>query len=265
MAIWYSDIAINQIQGNNLPGQVGVSQLPLTDGQPVQNIPILEGPDDLVATYFWTGAEAAGDIINLGILREGILVNPKVTVNSGPVAPATTLTVAIGDNDLGLLTNLPIPNPGAAASLLGTANSLQAPTWTTGTVYAAGNVVLDPTSTPANQTYTCILGLTSATAPHSDATHWIANSVRYSASMDIHAASGNVAGAGGTQLYGGVASHCPESILPGTVQTGYSAASLLFSQYIIQHDCWAQALILTAAGIVANTASVFRIPTNSLN
>ena len=266
MAIWYSDIATNQIQGNNLPGQVGASQIALVDGQPVQNNPNFEGPPEITATYTWVGTEAAGDIINLSVLREGMLVSPtRATVCSGATAPAATLTVAVGDNDLGLLSALPIVNPGAAVSALGTDKSLQAPVWVTGTAYVAGNVVIDAASTPANQTYTCILALTSATAPHSDAAHWIANQVRYSASISIAAASGLVAFTGGTQNYGGVASQCPQAVLPGQVQTGFSTASLANQPYIIQHDCWLQAVILTAATVAANTVSVFRVPTNSLN
>ena len=262
---WYTDIALNQQQGNNLPGQAGVSQLPYPDGQAQQNVPILEGPPDIVGTYTWVGTEAVGDIINIGIGRAGMLISPKATVSSGTTAPAVTLTVAIGDNDLGLLSALPISNPGVAQALLGTGNSLQAPVWVTGTAYVAGNVVLDAASTPSNQTYTCILAVTGSTAPHSDSTHWIANQVRYSASIDIHAASGNVSGSGGTQLYGGIASKVPEAVLPGSLQVGNTANSLANSQYILQYDCWIQAVILTANTIAAGAVSVFRIPTSSLN
>jgi uncharacterized membrane protein len=126
-------------------------------------------------------------------------------------------------------------------------------------------VVIDALSTPTNQTYTCILAVSGSTAPHSDATHWIANQVRYSASIDIHAASGNVAGSGGTQFYGGVPANVPGAVLPGTLQTGYNASQLLAQQYILQYDCWIQAVILTANTIAANAVSVFRIPTTSLN
>jgi len=56
--------------------------------------------------------------------------------------------------------------------------------------------------------------------------------------MDIHAASTIVTGSGGTQNYGGVASQVPQSVLPGQVQVGFSANSLLNQQYIIQYDCW---------------------------
>jgi hypothetical protein len=262
---YYTDIALNQQQGNNIPGQVGVSQIGVPDSGPMQNNPAFEGPPEIIGTYTWLGTEAAGEIINICIGRAGMLISPKVTVASGPTAPAVTLTVAIGDNDLGLLSALPIVNPGAAVSLLGTQNSLQAPVWVTGTAYVAGNVVLDAASTPSNQTFTCILAVTGATAPHSDATHWIANQVRYSASIDIHAANGNVSGSGGTQLYGGVPSNVPGAVLPGTLQTGYTTNQLLAQQYILQYDCWIQAVILTAATIAAGAVSVFRIPTLSLN
>ena len=173
--------------------------------------------------------------------------------------------MAVGDNDLGALSTLPIPNAAAGVSAAGGLNALSAPTWVSGTAYVAGNVVLDAASTPSNQTFTCILAITGATAPHSDSTHWIANQVRYSASIDIHAASGNVAFVTGTQLYGGTPSKCPEALIPGQVQTGWSTSQLLSQPYIIQHDCWLQAVILTANTIVANAVSLFRIPTLSLN
>jgi len=262
---WYTDIALNQIQGNNLSGQVGVDSIGIGAVSPVQNNPILEGPPQVIGTYTWVGTEAAGDIINIAIAREGMLIGVNGTVCSGTTAPATTLTVAIGDNDLGLTSALPVPNTAAGTSALGGPYSLQAPVWVSGTAYVAGNVVLDAASTPSNQTFTCISAVTGSTAPHSDSTHWIANQVRYSSSIDIHAANGNVAFATGTQLYGGVASKVPESITPGAVQTGFSANSLLNQQYTIQHDCWLQAVILTANTIVAGTVSVFRIPTLSLN
>lgn len=262
---FYTDVALNQIQGNNLSGQVGVDSIGIGSVSPVQNQPLFEGPPDLIGTYTWVGTEAAGDIINIGIGRAGMLVSPKGTVCSGPTAPAATLTVAIGDNDFGLLSNLPISNAAAGVSVLGTGNSLQAPVWVATTPYVAGNVVLDAASTPSNQSFTCISAVSGSTAPHSDATHWIANQVRYSASIDIHAASGNVAFAGGTQLYGGVASQAPQALVPGQTQTGFTANSLLNQQYILQNDCWIQAVILTQATIVAGAVSVFRVPTLSLN
>ncbi len=262
---WYTDLATNQIQGNNLPGQVGVQNIAVTDGGPEQNNPIFEGPPELIGTYVWTGSEAAGDIINIGIGREGMLISPNGRVASNATAPATTLTVAIGDNDLGLISTLPIPNAAANSAALGGQNSLQAPVWVANTAYVAGNVVLDAASTPTNQTYTCLASVSGATAPHSDSTHWIANQVRYSASIDIHAANGNVLCAAGTQLYGGVPSKCPEAVQPGVAQTGWNTSQLLGQQYVLQHDCWIQAVILTLNTVVANAISVFRIPTNSLN
>jgi hypothetical protein len=261
MAIWYTDIALNQQLGLNFPGAPGAQELTNQPGQ--QNNPILEGPADMIATYTWTGSEAAGDKIRIGVAGAGVIVTPKVTVASGTTAPATTLTVAIGDNDLDLPTNLPLPNPQTVNPSAGTPTT--APTWLTGTAYVAGNVVIDPGSTPANQLYTCILALTSSTQPHSDSTHWIANQVRYSASIDIHAANGNVSGSGGTQLYGGVASMLPSSVQPGVLPTGLTANQLANSQYQIQQDCWIETVILTANTIVAGTVSIFRIPINAAN
>jgi hypothetical protein len=260
---WYSDIALAAVNGNNFMGENGIDMIaaPTTKLNNTQLI----GPVDAVATYTWVGTEAAGDIINLALGREGMLITPKWTVASGTTAPAATLTVALGDNDLGLAANLPLVNGQVAAGLLNGLNSIQAPVWVAATTYAAGNVVLDAASTPSNQTYTCILAVSGSTAPHSDTTHWIANQVRYSTSIDIHAASGNVSATGGTQLYGGPASRVPNSIIPGTAQVGFTANSLLNSQYILQGDCWLQATILTAATIAAGAVSVFRIPTNSVN
>ena len=263
---WYTDVANNQIQGNNIPGQVGVQNIAVTDGGPEQNQPYFEGPPQVWATYVWTGSEAAGDIINIAIAREGMLISPDGHVCSGTTGPATTLTVAVGDNDLGALSTLPIPNAAAGVSAAGGLNALSAPTWVSGTRRTwRGTSSLTPPPTPSNQTFTCILAITGATAPHSDSTHWIANQVRYSASIDIHAASGNVAFVTGTQLYGGTPSKCPEALIPGQVQTGWSTSQLLSQPYIIQHDCWLQAVILTANTIVANAVSLFRIPTLSLN
>ena len=267
---WYTDVAALQIQGNNYPGQVG--QLLLTTIPGSQNNPLFEGAAlEIVATYTWTGSEAANDTINIAILPAGVVVDPNGHVSSGTTAPATTLTVAIGDNDLGSATSLPIPN---AAAFLAQPTNFVAPTWVTGTVYALGNVVIDTASTPANLTYTCISALTSSTAPHSDSTHWMPNYQRYSGSIDIHAASGNVAFSGGTQNYGGPASIVPYSTTPGssissaypTVTSGPAPALWAANQqYQIQNDCWLQALILTATTVVANTVSVFRIPVLTSN
>jgi hypothetical protein len=261
MAIFYTDVALNQQLGVNFPGAPGAQEL--TNQPGTQNDPIVEGPPELVGTYTWLGTEAAGDKIRIGVAQAGMLVSPRGIVASGTTAPATTLTVAIGDNDLDTPTNLPLPNPQTPNPSAGTPTV--APTWLTGTAYVAGNVVLDPGSTPANQAFTCILALTSSTQPHSDSTHWIANQVRYSASIDIHAANGAVSFAAGTQFYGGVASTLPASVQPGTLQTGFTANQLANSQYKIQQDCWIEAVILTANTIVAGTVSIFRIGLSSAN
>jgi hypothetical protein len=226
MAIWYTDVATNQQQGVNFPGQAGLSTMTPQPG--TQNNPILEGPAKIIATYTWTGNEAANDLINIAIIPSGAMIDPNGRVSSGTTAPATTLTLAIGDNDQGLASNLPIVNP---MVLPNTNIVIQAPTWVSGTSYAVGAVVLDSASTPANQTYTCIVATSGSTAPHSDSTHWIANSVRYSAAIDVHAASGNVSTSGGTSLY---------------------------SPYFVSEDCWLQALVASAASITAGAVSVFR-------
>ena len=106
MAIYYTDVASNQIQGVNFPGQSGLGMMTPQPG--VQNNPILEGPSKITATYTWTGNEAQYDLINIAIIPSGAMIDPNGRVSSGTTAPATTLTLAIGDNDQGLATNLPI-------------------------------------------------------------------------------------------------------------------------------------------------------------
>lgn len=266
MAIFYTDVAQNQRQNLNFPGFPGQQELTNQPGS--QNNALVEGPPELIATYTWAGTEAAGDIINIGILPAGVIVrSPGVTVQSGTTAPATTLTVAIGDNDLALPTALPIPNSQSQVTDPNTV--VNAPLWVSATVYAKGNVVYSATSTPANQVFTCIAATTSAdtTAPESDSTHWKANQVRYSSSIDIAGASGNVAAATGTQFYGGPMSVLPYSVSPGTAVPNGSAtaAQIANSQYQIQQDCWAQAVILTASSPVAGTVSVFRLPLVAAN
>ena len=258
---YYTDVALNQKLNLNFPGAPGAQTLTTQPGS--QNDPLLEGPPTILATYTWLGTEAVGEIINIAVGNAQWLVHANGSVASGTTAPATTLTIAIGDNDLNVPGVLPLPDPQPTNPSASTPTV--APTWLTGTAYVAGNVVLDPGSTPANQTYTCILALTSSTQPHSDSTHWIANQARYSASIDIHAANGNVSFASGTQLYGGVASMLPSSVQPGTLPTGLTANQLANQPYKIQQDCWIQAVILTANTIVAGTVSVFRVPVLAAN
>lgn len=254
MAIYYTDVATNQIQGVNFPGYPGSPTLTTQPGS--ENNALFEGPPEVLATYTWTGLEAANDIINIAIADAGWVVKGTGSVGSGTVAPATTLTVAIGDNDLNLPSALPIPNP---QSVVAQPAGFQAPLWVSGTSYVAGNVVIDAASTPANQTFTCILAVSGATAPSSDSSHWIANQKRYSGSINIAGASGNVAFAAGTQLYGGPASIVPYSTTPGSVPQGLTANQIANQQYVIQNDCWLQAVILTCSSPVAGAVSVFRI------
>ena len=227
MAIYYTDVASNQIQGVNFPGQAGLGMLTPQPG--VQNNPILEGPGKITATYTWTGNEAQYDLINIAIIPSGAMIDPNGRVSSGVTAPATTLTLAIGDNDQGLATNLPIPNPQTAPNSL---TVIQAPTWVSGTTYAAGTIVLDATSSPANQPYTAVAATSGTTAPHSAATTvWMPNSQRYSTAINCAGASGNVSTTGGTALY---------------------------APYLVSEDCWLQALVATIGTPVAGTTSVFR-------
>lgn len=263
MAIFYTDVALNQRNYVNFPGMPGAQTLTTQPGS--QNNALVEGPPELIGTYTWVGTEAANDIIRIGILPAGVLVrSPGVTVQSGKVAIAATLTVEIGDNDLALPTSLPIVNPQTGVDPVVIAN---APLWVSGTVYALGNVVYDPASSPANQVFTCILATTSAqtTAPSSDTTYWIANSKRYSSSISIAGASGNVSAATGTQFYGGPLSLLPYSTTPGQAALGATANQIANSQYIIQQDAWAEAKILTMSTPVAGTVTVFRLPLVAAN
>lgn len=268
MAIWYTDVANNQKQNVNFPGFPGSGTLTTQPGN--QNNPLLEGPPDVMATYTWTGAEAAGDIINIAIAPAGVVVSPNGKVSSGLLAISNTLTLAIGDNDLAVASLLPIPNPqvSSSSSAAGQPTLSTAPNWVSGTSYVAGNVVTDPNSTPANLTYTCVAATSGSTAPHSAATTvWMPNNQRYSGSISCAAASGNVAFAGGTQLYGGPASLLPYSVTPGSVPTNLTAAQIANQPYQIQQDCWLQALILTinATNLNANSVSVFRIALTASN
>lgn len=265
MATFFTDVATAQVQGANFPGYPG--QPAIVPPPTVQNNPLFEGPPEILATYVWAGTEAANDIINIAIGRAGWIISPTGRVASGVTAPATTLTMAIGDNDLGLLANLPIPSVSGASAATGFPNTtLQAPTWVSGTTYAPGNVVLDATSTPANLTYTCISATSGTTAPHSAATTvWMPNYQRYSTSINTAGASGAVSFATGIQLYGGPASVVPYSVTPGAAAQGYSTTALLAQQYQLQNDCWIQALLLTVATPVANAVSTFRIPVLAVN
>jgi hypothetical protein len=262
MAILYTDVALNQQQNLNFPGFPGSLTLTTQPGR--QNNASIEGPNEIKGTYTWVGTEAVGDIINIGILPAGAVVRaPEGSVQSGTTAPAVTLTVAVGDNDLALLSAQPIPNSMVPVDTQVAPN--QAPLWVAATSYVKGNVVYDPASTPANQVFTCIASVSGSTAPSSDSTNWIANQKRYSGSINIAGASGDVEFAAGTQFYGGPASLLPYSTVPGQAALGLTANQIANSQYQIQQDCWAQAVILTISTPVAGTVSVFRIPYEAAN
>ena len=259
MATWYTDVATNQIVGNNFPGDQGMTQI----GQPPStfNNDLFQGPPEIAATYTWTGNELANDVINIALLKAGSLVSPNGHVSSGLTGIAPTLTLAIGDNDLAVLTLRPVQNPSATSSQ-GYTSVITAPNWVSAGAYVYGNVVTDPNSTPANLTYTCVAATSAATAPHSAAnTVWMPNNQRYSNSIDVHAAAGNVAFSGGTQGYGGPLSVLPNSVLPNSVPGNATAAVLANNPYQIQQDCWLQATILTinTTNLNANAVSVFRV------
>ncbi len=262
MAYWYTDVATNQLLNVNFPGAPGQQTLTTQPGS--QNNPLFEGPPDVIATYLWTGNEVANDIINIAMAPAGVVVSPNGKVSSGLTAPSSTLTFAIGDNDLGLISTLPIPNP---QSLAAQQTDYVAPTWVSATAYVRGNVVASINSVPAYQTFTCISPSSGTVDPLTDTVHWVQNHKRYSNAIDCAAAQGNVAFANGTQLYGGVASIVPYSTTPGQVALGVTTSQLLNQPYQIQRDCWIQAKILTINTITlnANAVSVFRIGLNASN
>lgn len=264
MATWYTDVATNQENAVNFPGESGVGTLTTQPG--TQNRPLLEGPPEVIATYTWTGNEAANDIINICVLPAGVIVDPNGKVSSGLTAPSSTLTIAVGDNDLAIASLLPIYGQSSPAQT--TSYPTTAPNWVSGATYAPGNVVTDPNSTPANLTYMCVAATSGSTAPHSAAnTVWMPCNQRYSNSIDVHAASGNVAFSGGTQSYGGPLSELPYSTVANSVPTNATGPQLLNNPYQIQQSCWLQALILTinTTNINANAVSVFRVKLTASN
>lgn len=257
---FYTDIAAAQVQGANFPGAPGALQI----GSPptFQNRSMLEGPPEITATYLWTGTEAQYDTINIGILPAGTLVSPLGRVCSGGTAPASVLTMAIGDDDMGLLSELPIPNYAGAVAAIGFTDSLQAPLWVTATSYVKGNLVIDAASTPSNRVYICILAVSGSTAPSSDSTHWTPFYSKYSGSINTAGANGNVLFASGTGVLAGLP---PYAGVVGTLPTGYSATQLVAQPWIIRNDCWLQALLLTCSTPVAGTVSVFHVPLINAN
>lgn len=269
MAIWYTDVALAHIQGNNFPGAPGVAQI--INPPTWQNNALFEAPLEVLATYTVSGTEAVGDTIYIGSLPQGVVVEPTgARVNTGLTAPATTLTVAIGDTDQGSLFSQPIPNAAAAVSAIGLPTSIQAPVWVSGTTYVPGNVVLDSSASAGvfaqNDAYICVANTSAATAPHSAATTvWYPCYARYSNSVAVNAAAANVAFASAIQFYGGPPSILPFSVTPGQLPTGYTAANLLNQQYVIQGDAWLTARILTVSAPVANTVLVFRAPIMTAN
>ena len=266
MAIWYTDVATNQIQGANFPGFPGAGTLTTQPG--TQNNSLFEGPPEIVATYTWNGNEAANDIINIAIAPAGVMVSPRGVMCGGLKGVTSTLTLSIGDNDLGSPSKLPIPNPQSLQTTATVSPIINAPEWVSGTAYAAGNVVIDSNSTPAGLTYTAVAATSAATAPHSAAnTVWMPNNQRYANANDPKAASSNVAFTGGTQNYGGAASVLPNSVIPNSVPSNLTAAQLLNQPYQIQQDCWIQALIATlnTGNLNANAVTVFRIPLITAN
>lgn len=256
---FYTDIAAAQVQGANFPGAPGAVQI----GQPptTQNRAILEGPPEITATYVWLGTEAQYDTINIALMPAGTMQTGTGKVCSGTVAPAAVLTMAIGDDDMGLLSELPIPNYAGAVPAIGFTDSLQAPLWVAATSYVKGNMVVDAASTPSNRVYTCILAVSGSTAPSSDSSHWLPSYQRYSGSINVAGASGNVLFASGYQLYG----LPPYAGTTGTLPTGYTATQLVAQPWVIRNDCWLQALLLTCSTPVAGTVTVFHVPLIAVN
>lgn len=268
MAILYTDLALRQSLGANFPGEPGVQQI--TTPPNAQTNALFEGPNEILATYTIVGTEAAGDIINIGVLNAGTVVDPNGKVSSGVTAPGTTLTVAVGDNDLADPSVLPITNLAGIQSGYNLPTIITAPAWVSGTSYVAGNVVRDTAASSgtfvSGDVYMCVAATSGSTAPHSAATTvWMPIYQRYSGSINVAGASSNVAFAGGTQLYGGPASLLPYSVVPGQAALGLTANELANQQYQVQKDCWLQARVLTASTLTAGTVLTFRVPILNAN
>ncbi len=271
MAIFYTDLALRQKIGGNFPGEPGIQQITnLPSATPGQSNAIFEGPTEIIATYTVVGTEAIGDIINIGLLQAGVVVDPNGKVSSGITAPAATLTVSVGDNDLGDPSTLPIANYAAQLTGVPGNNVITAPIWVSGTTYAAGNVVRDTAASSgifvSGDVYMAVAATSGTTAPHSAATTvWMPNYQRYSGTINVAGASSNVAFAGGTQMYGGAASLLPYSVTPGQAALGLTTNEILNQQYQVQRDCWLQARVLTASTLVAGTFLTFRVPLLTAN
>lgn len=261
MAILYTDVALNQRNNLNFPGEPGAATMTTQPGS--QNNALFEGPPAVIATYTLTGSEAAGDIINIAVGQAGWYVGVGGRIATGTSAPAAVLTAAVGDNDLNYATARPIPN---SQAIQANTQFVQAPLWVANTAYVRGNVVIDAASTPANQTFTCITASVSgSTAPSSDSTNWIPNQRRYAHGLNIAGASANVAFASGTQLYGGPA-YAPQTGTLATVNPGgYTTNQALNQPYQLQTDCWLQAVLLTCSTPVAGTVLVFHIGVTAAN
>jgi len=268
MAIFYTDLALRQSIGSNFPGEPGKQQITNLPTNTGQTNALFEGPPDIIATYTLVGTEAAGDTINIAKLEPGYIASPSGKVCSGVTAPGTTLTLAVGDNDLGDPSLLPLTNAAALQGYIPNQPIVTAPLWVSGTSYVPGNVVRDGAASSGTfvqyDVYTCVAATSGTTAPHSAATTvWQPNVQRYSTTIDVHAASANVAFAGGIQLYGGPASLLPYSVTPGQAALGLTANEIACQQYQIQNDCWLQARILTASTLTAGTVLTFRLGINT--
>ena len=272
MAIFYTDVAAAQQQLLNFMGAPGQAQIDPLNVR--QNNALFEGPPLIKGTYVWAGTEAQGDTINIAKLEAGWIVDPHGFVCNCATACATALTFGIGDNDMGYIPNLPVPNQAALYSQYGNpATTISAPIWVSGTTYALGNVVQDNAASSGAfaqyDTYTCLTATSGVTAPHSAAvTVWAPNYLRYSASIDPKGANSNVAfaaGASALQFYGGPPSILPFACTPGALPTGFTTSELLGQPYVIQNDCWLIARILTMTTPVANAVTQFHVPILTAN
>lgn len=265
MAYFYTDLALRQSIGSNFPGSPGLQQITNLPTNTGQTNALYEGPPEIIATLTLAGTEAAGDTILIAKLEAGYIIDPNGKVSSGVTAPATTLTVAVGDNDLGDPSLLPLVNAAGVTNSIPLQPIVTAPIWVSGTTYAAGNVVRDSAATSGSHTqydvYTAVAATSGSTAPNAAATTvWMPNRQRYSGSINVAGAASNVAFAGGTQMYGGAASFLPYSVTPGQAALGLTANEILNQQYQIQNDCWLFARVLTSGTPVAGTFLTFRVP-----
>lgn len=95
MAQLYTNIAQNQRDGLNFPGGGGLTTQPGSFNDPVFELGTVT---DIVAVYTMTGAELAGDTINIARIGGGAVVDPVRSSVAGN-GVGTTASITVGDTD----------------------------------------------------------------------------------------------------------------------------------------------------------------------